>query len=293
MKVLICGASGLIGSNCMQVFRQGGQEVLGTYFSFPVEGLIQLDTLDLDSTDLSAVEDFIPEVIIHCGALTHVDYCEDHVEESYQKTVQSTLNLLELAQKYQSKFVFLSTDYVFDGEAGPYVETDAPQPLSVYGKHKLEAERAVQKSGLSYIIARVTNVYGDEIRDKNFVSRIVKKATQGKTLQLKLPKDQYATPTNANDIARALQQLLLDAHEGVYHLSGLEYMNRVDLALEVLSHFPEVSYELLPISTASLQQKAPRPLRAGLLRLKFSDLYPEFRWTTVSRYVGYKKGETA
>ncbi len=291
MKVLVCGASGLIGSNCMKVFAEEGLEVRGTYYSFEVPGLFFLDTLNLDEANIKKVDEYLPDVIIHCGALTHVDYCEDHVEESYEKTVQSTINLLKLANRYKAKFVFLSTDYVFDGVAGPYAETDKPNPLSVYGKHKLEAEKKVEELSSDYLIVRVTNVYGDEIRDKNFVSRIYNQASEGSELTLKLPKDQYATPTNAHDISRALFQLIRDGHKGIFHLSGLEYMNRVDLSLEVLANFPDTKYTLEPLTTASLNQKAPRPLRAGLLRMKFSDLYPEFKWSTVSSFVRAKLGK--
>ncbi len=288
MKVLVCGASGLIGSNCMRVFAEQGISALGTYYSYEVQGLVFLDTLQLDDQDLSLFDDFDPDVIIHCGALTHVDYCEDHIEESYQKTVQSTINLLKLAKRYGARFVFLSTDYVFDGVAGPYTESDQPEPLSVYGQHKLAAEAEVSSSAVDHIIARVTNVYGDEIRDKNFVARIYNQAVAAEPISLKLPKDQYATPTNAYDIARALCQLLLDDRRGVFHLAGLEYMNRVDLALQVLAAFPEVEYSLEAHSTMELAQSAPRPLRAGLLRLKFSDIYPDFKWTTVGDYVRAK-----
>ncbi len=288
MNVLVCGASGLIGSNLMRVFHEQMINCLGTYYSFEVPELIFLDTLQLDDQDLSRIDNFAPDVLIHCGALTHVDYCENHVEESYQKTVQSTINLIKLAKRYNAKFVFLSTDYVFDGVQGPYVEEDKCNPLSVYGKHKLEAEDIVKGNIPNSIIARVTNVYGDEIRDKNFVARIYNQASESKTLRLTLPKDQYATPTNAYDIARAISILLRDEQVGVFHLAGLEYMNRVDLALQVLQHFHDAEYNLKALSTSALNQDAPRPLRAGLLRIKFSDIYPDFKWSTVSDYVQEK-----
>src|SRR5690606_41675199 len=82
-----------------------------------------------------------PDVIVHCGALTHVDYCETNQEESYQKTVVSTHNLVAIAKACGSRFVYLSTDYVFDGEHGPYRETDPVNPISIYGAHKLQAEQ--------------------------------------------------------------------------------------------------------------------------------------------------------
>ncbi len=285
MKILICGASGLIGSNMLRICLENDWEVLGTYYSHELPGLLVLDTLNMDDEDIRKVEVFDPDVIVHCGALTHVDYCEDHIEESYQKTVQSTINLVGLSNQIGCKFVYLSTDYVFDGVSGPYIESDPLNPLSVYGRHKLEAELYVQEKVPSHIIARVTNVYGTEDRNKNFVSRILNLALSDADIKLSLPRDQYATPTNARDISRAIYHLLEGGYNGVYHLSGLEYMNRVDLALEVMKYFPGRKYSLESMATADMNQKAPRPLRAGLLRIKFSNLFPEFKWTTVGDFV--------
>ena len=285
MKVLICGSSVLLGSNCMEVFKKDGMEVIGTYFSYPQDGLMQLDTLDLKEEQILQINEFAPDVVMHCGALTHVDYCEDHVDESYQKTVTSTKNLIQIANNVNAKFVFISTDYVFDGKNGPYIETDPVNPLSVYGKHKLEAENEVRQSSSSYLIFRITNVYGKEARNKNFVSRIVEQAESNDKMVLKLPFDQFATPTNARDLARAISLILKNNLEGLFHLSSIEYMNRVDLAWEVLKHYPQADYTLEALSTESLNQKAPRPLRGGLQRLKFTEAFPEFKWTTVSDFV--------
>ncbi len=291
MKILVCGASGLIGSNAMKVFSQNGWEAFGTYFSHELPGLFFLDTLHLTDAEIDKVVSIAPDVIMHCGALTHVDYCETHPEESYEKTVQSTVNLVSLAQKVSARFVYLSTDYVFDGGEGPYIETDIVNPLSIYGKHKLEAEQHVRAHIPDHIIARVTNVYGEEDRDKNFVSRIINQAKGDSEITLRLPKDQYATPTCAYDIASALYCLLDDSATGTFHLAGLEYMNRVDLALEVMKHFPDRAYVLEAQRTEDLAQDALRPLRAGLLRIKFSDMYPDFKWTSVSDFVRQQLGE--
>src|SRR5688572_25686288 len=110
MKVFIAGASGLVGGNCLRHFEEQGWEVKGSYFSFPTDGSVFYNTLDPDHKDNFDISSFKPDVIVHCGAMTHVDYCETHEDESYQQTVQSTLNLLQVARTCGSRFVYISTD---------------------------------------------------------------------------------------------------------------------------------------------------------------------------------------
>jgi dTDP-4-dehydrorhamnose reductase len=288
MKAFIVGASGLVGSNCLHHFTAQGWEVMGSYFSYAQEGLVYYNTLEPAHEMNFDICGWKPDVIVHCGALTHVDYCETHPDESYTQTVQSTKNLVQVAKDCGARLVYLSTDYVFDGADGPYLE-DAPlNPLSIYGEHKLEAEQAVLNEAPRPLVLWVTNVYGDEARGKNFIARIIQQAKDGAKLTLKLPYDQYANPTNAADIAGAMYLLLRDGHEGVYHIGGTDYMNRVSLALRVLKYFPNAQYDLQPMSTDALQQPAKRPLLGGFINLKFAKLYPDYLFSTVDDYLSSK-----
>ncbi len=262
-----------------------GWEVVGTHLSYSTDATVFYNTLEPGHPDNFDVKAFAPDVIVHCGALTHVDYCESNPEESYEKTVQSTRNLIDLALACKAKFVFISTDYVFDGHNGPYREEASVNPLSVYGRHKLEAETLSLEALPDTLVLRVTNVYGDELRGKNFVARIVEQCREGKKLTLKLPYDQFANPTNAFDIARAMFVLLRDGKKGIYHIGGSDYMNRVELALRVISYFPGAAYDLVPVSTAELQQPAARPLLGGFVKLKFASEYPDFLFGTVDSYL--------
>lgn len=285
MKVLIIGASGLVGGNCLAHFRNSlGWEATGTYYSYQAQGTVFYDTLNPGNPENFDAESFAPDVVVHCGALTHVDYCEQHPEESYRQTVQSTRNVAALCRSTGARLVFISTDYVFDGHDGPYGEAQAVNPLSVYGRHKLEAEEIVQ-SIPGHLIVRVTNLYGDEERGKNFVARIVQQIREGKRLTLKLPGDQYATPINALDIARCLGLLIGDGKQGIYHLSGTDYMSRVQLALRILKHYPGAAYDLEVLATDKLGQPAARPLQGGLKNHKFMEEYPDFRFSTVDDYL--------
>ena len=285
MKVLIIGASGLVGSNCLTAFTTQKWDVKGTYFSFKTEGLDYYNTLQPDDAANFNVAAWKPDVIVHCGALTHVDYCETHEEESYTQTVQSTKNIVALAKSCNARLVYLSTDYVFDGKEGPYREDAAVNPISVYARHKLEAEQLVLADAPRPLVLRVTNIYGDEARGKNFVARIVQQCKEGKKLTLKLPYDQFASPTNAADIARAMFVLLRDNKGGIYHIGSTDYMNRVALALRVLQYFPQAEYDLQAVSTEALQQPAPRPLLGGFVTAKFSSEYPEFLFSNVDDYL--------
>lgn len=288
MKVFIVGASGLVGSNCFRYFNEKGFDCVGTYFSYEAKRTVFFDTLNLENENNFDIYHFKPNVIVHCGALTHVDYCEQNEAESYEKTVTSTQNMIALANELMAKLVFISTDYIFDGEHGPYDETAAPNPLSVYGKHKLEAEKAVMASGENNIVLRITNVYGNEERGKNFVSRIIEQIFEQQKLTLRLPIDQYATPINAMDIARCLYLLLRDKKNGIYNIAGTDYMNRVQLALTILKYFPDANYELIPQTTEQINAPAPRPLQGGLKNKKFMSEYPDFRFSTVDDYVNIR-----
>lgn len=285
MKIFIAGASGLVGGNCMRYFREMGAQVVGTYFSYPAKDTVFYDTLQPNNPDNYDIESFAPDVILHCGALTHVDYCEQNKEESYQKTVQSTQNLVDLSLRIGAKIVFISTDYIFDGIDGPYLETANPNPLSLYGIHKLEAENYVVSNCKNALVLRITNVYGDEERGKNFVSRIIEQAHNNQHLMLKLPIDQYATPINASDIAKALFLLISDDKSGTYNIASTDYMNRVQLAQTILKHFPLASFDLIPLLTKEMNQPAARPLQGGLKMEKFLSEYPVFQFSNVDDYV--------
>lgn len=286
MRVLILGASGLVGGNLLRYLDKNyNWNVIGTYFSYKAKDCIFFNTLDLSDTNNFDFKQFNPEVIVHCGALTWVDYCEDHREESFEKTVTSTENALKIAKECNSTFVYISTDYVFDGVDGPYFEDHETKPVSVYGQHKLEAEELVKASGLKYIIGRVTNVYGDEERNKNFIARLLEKAASGEKEEMLMPFDQYATPVNAYDIARALTLLIENEKTGIYNLASTDIVNRCQLANMVLKHFPNNEITVKPVLTSELNQKAKRPLNGGLLSSKFLSEFPNFEFSNVHDYL--------
>ena len=286
-KVWVTGASGLLGGNCMKVFADKGYSVLGTHYNYSTDFTEFFDTTNLDEEKNCDIAGYAPKIIVHCGALTHVDYCELHPHDSRLHNVTAVHNIMALAERFNAYLVFISTDYVFDGIKGPYDEHSIPNPLSVYGKDKRDAEIIVQRYE-RHLIIRITNVYGDEVRGKNFVSRIIDQAMKGQHLTLHLPQDQYATPVNAYDVALAIEMLASCNAKGIYHIAGTDYMNRIQLALRVLSYYHSASYNLQPLWTEEMNQAAKRPLQGGLKNNKFMTLFPDFLFSTVDEYVSQK-----
>ena len=286
MNILVIGGSGLVGSNCLKYFeKQEDVKVVGTYYSYKTDNTVFFDTLEFNNPKNFDVDSFHPDLIMHCGALTHVDYCEANEEESYAKTVLSTINVTKLCNSCKARMIYVSSDYVFDGENGPYDENAKVNPISVYGSHKLEAEQAVLEQVPNSIVIRITNVYGDEERKKNFIIRIVDKILNGQPMELKLPVDQYATPVNAYDVARTLYLLARDKKAGIYNISSDDYLNRVELVEKIISHFPKNKISFESVTTEELKQAAPRPLKGGLINDKFKGEYPEFVFTSVDDYL--------
>lgn len=230
MQVLVIGASGLVGGACFKVLSLNKKfNVKGTYRNFTTEKnrFIHFDPMIEESLEL-LLEKW--DAVIHTGALTHVDLCETEIEKSYAQTVHST-DLIIAALKQNNPaahFIYISTDYVFDGANGPYSENALTNPLNVYGKHKLEAENLALGMRHSAVI-RVTNVYGEEERNKNFVSRLIKQLQLNESAILKAPVDQFATPVNAIDIAKMIEIIIEQKAVGIFHAAGYDYYNRYQL----------------------------------------------------------------
>lgn len=258
MRSLIVGASGFIGGFLQSAF---GADAVGTYCNHPVDAMLPLDIRDATAVR-RVLADVRPEIILHPAAQPHVDWCEDHERESYDINVAGTRNVTEAARAAGARYVFFSTDYVFDGAAGPYKEDAATAPLNVYGRHKLDAERLIAGTLSDYLIVRLCGVYGFEPQGKNFVMGLLARGQRGETMNV--PSDQWGTPTAADNLAAAVKELALSPLRGIYHVAGPECLDRVSfarLACEVLGLDPGF---LRLRTTAELAQRAPRPLRGGL-----------------------------
>src|SRR5262245_16556602 len=261
MRVLVIGASGQVGYALLGALRTRGHEAFGTHAHHPVDGLASLDVTDRASVE-RAVSEARPDWVLCPAGLTHVDYCEEHPAEAFAINRDGALHAARAAGRAGAGFVFYSTEYVFDGERGPYAEEDAAHPLSVYGRSKWEGERAVLAETSRAVVVRTTVVYGLDRQEKNFVYQLIRGCRNGQGMRI--PADQISSPTYNVDLARATVELCERDLRGVYHLAGDGVLGRyafARLACEVFGLDPS---RLTPVATATLGQKALRPLKGGL-----------------------------
>ncbi len=199
---------------------------------------------------------------IYCvGGATDVERCESEVVWAMDTNCHGPAALA--AASTALPFVYFSTEYVFDGNDGPYVESDATNALSVYGRSKLEGERRILDAHPNPLIVRTTVVYGPDRQGKNFLYTLRRMLSLGQTMRV--AADQISTPTYNADLARATVELVERGASGLFHISGPEILSRYDFAKLAASVLGLDGTLLLPVSTVALNQCAPRPLNAGLL----------------------------
>lgn len=261
MRALVIGASGQVGAALARRLRERGHSVVGTHARVPHDG-----TRALDVTDTTAVTRLVAEVApdwIFCPAgLTHVDHCEDHPDEAFRVNRDAPASAAAAAGARGAGFVYYSSEYVFDGAAGPYAEDDPVRPISVYGASKLEGERAVRAANARAVVIRTTVVYGPEPQGKNFVYQLRRRLPGGE--RMRVPADQISSPTYNVDLAAASVELAERNLGGVWHVVGDAVLDRYAFARLACEVFGLDASLLDPVTTAELNQRARRPLRAGL-----------------------------
>ncbi|MFX1503954.1 MAG: SDR family oxidoreductase, partial [Promethearchaeota archaeon] len=167
--------------------------------------------------------------------------------------------------KHGSKLVFFSSDYVFDGNSGPYLESDEPNPINKYGEVKLLCEGFVKEID-DYLIIRTAVVYGFEKDSKNYFMTFSSDLMNNK--KKKVPNDQFSTPTFVNDLASITIELVNKNKNGIYNVTGPDYCSRSAFALKIADKFDLNKNLIIPVSTKELNQAARRPLKAGLINNK-------------------------
>lgn len=277
MRTLIIGASGLVGGALRAVFP----DATGTYFRNGAPDLVRLDIADAMAVD-GLVRRLAPELILLPAAQPNVDRCETEPEESERINVTGTRHVAEAAARAGARLVFFSTDYVFDGTAGPYPPDAAPNPINVYGRHKLAAENLVRETVADHLVVRACGVYGYQQSGKNFVMALTRLAAAGEPMRV--PSDQWGTPTLADNLAAAVRELVLAGRRGIVHPVGPDYLTRIDFARLAASVFGYDDGFLVPVSTPELRQPAARPLRGGVDNRSTQALLSE------TRLVGAREG---
>ena len=256
MRILLTGRTGQVGSALERTLA-------------PLGDVVSLDRAGLDLFDLKsigkAIEKEKPEVIVNAAAYTAVDRAETEREAAFAVNAAAVGVLAEAAKKLDALLVHFSTDYVFDGnKPAPYLESDAPNPLNVYGQSKLEGERAVTASGCRHLIFRTSWVYGP--RGRNFLLSILAAAREKP--ELRVVDDQRGAPTSSQAIARAVAFVLSNLSSGkvpggVYHLSAAGQTTWHGFAREILER-KGLEVPLVPISSAEFAAAARRPRNSML-----------------------------
>jgi len=257
-KMLVIGASGLIGNRFMELARNKF-EVYGTYNSHQIEGnnLYKLNVVNRADT-FNLIKKISPDVVIDTHFLNSVDYCETHREEAWSVNVEGAKNVAEACLDYGSKLVFFSTDYVFDGKKMKYSEKDKARPLNYLGINKATVEQMLELLDMNHITVRTSVVYGKGGLNKvNFVFWLIQKLKAGE--KVSIVTDQKNNPTFADNIVEQVLYLLKKNKRGIYHITGRECLSRYDFSLKIADVFGLNPDLINPITSVELHQMAKRP----------------------------------
>lgn len=256
MKILVTGFAGQLGYDVVKRAEKLGIEATG------------IDKLDLDLTDEKAVSAYFDkfsdfDVIVHCAAYTAVDNAEDDIENVEKINVLATQYLVDAAKKIQAKFVYISTDYVFDGEGNmPFTVEDVPSPMSVYGKTKLAGEKIVEQLEAYYIV-RISWVFG--INGNNFIKTMLKLAETRD--ELTVVDDQVGSPTYTKDLAVLLVDMMQTTKYGTYLASNEGFCSWYEFAKEIFEQ-AKIDIRVVPVDSSAFPAKAKRPLNSRMDKSK-------------------------
>jgi len=262
-KILVTGASGFLGYTvCCAAASEF--RVVGSFFSHePVD--LPIETAKVDLTDYKQIKDFLsiihPQVVIHTAALADPNTCEQSPADSYKINVQATENLATLCQEINAKFIFTSTDLVFDGFKGNYREDDQLNPLNIYGEHKALAEEKIIKINPRALICRMPLMFGSGSPfSTSFLQPILQKLKQGK--EIPLFTDEFRSPVSGLKAAQGLL-MAMDNCEGIVHLGGRQRLSRYEFGLQLAAVYG-ISAKLKLCSQKDILMAAARPADVSL-----------------------------
>jgi dTDP-4-dehydrorhamnose reductase len=263
--ILITGASGMLGTNIVMEGRKLNKKMIAIYNNNPVK-FPDVECLRINLSDIKTITNLIhslkPKSIIHCAALTNVDWCEEHPIETKNVNQDVSFYIAEAAQDIKSLFVYISTDSIFDGKTGNYTEEDSPNPLNVYSSSKRGAELLIETKIKNRLIIR-TNIYGWNLQNKlSLAEWIVGTLESGQ--ELTAFEDVIFSPILVNDLANIIFDMVEAKLNGIYHVGSSDYCSKFRFACELADAF-ELDKELIqPISIDSLNLKAKRPKNSSL-----------------------------
>lgn len=264
MKLFITGASGLLGTKLCQIALRKNHEVYAAYSQHkPLYGTpIELNIFD-PKAERQALDKTKPEAVVHAAALTDVDRCELEKELAWKTNVEATTNLARLCKENGVFLLYVSTDYVFDGEKGMYRETDKPAPINHYGLTKLKGEEAVQALD-NYCIARGSVIYGSTpaTGKVNFALWLLDKLR--KKEEVKIIIDQWNSPTLNVSMAEMIIETLEKRTTGTFNLAGATRLSRYEFAQHFAETFNLDPKYITPVQSKQIKWVARRPRDSSL-----------------------------
>ena len=271
MKILITGANGFLGYYLVEQLLSKGYEIIATgkgSCRLPFSHHSNFRFQEMDFTDPFSIHDVFenikPDVVIHAGAMSKPDECELDQVKAYLVNVEGTVQLLINATDSKSFFIFLSTDFVFDGKRGMYHEEDTPNPVNYYGRTKLEAEDAVKEYEHEWAIVRTVLVYGKNHSGHNNILKIIKDKLESNE-HYNIVDDQVRTPTYVEDLAKGIVMIIEKRAKGIFHLSGKDILTPYQMAIKTAEYLNLDSSHLKRVTAASFSQPAQRPLKTGFI----------------------------
>ena len=271
MKVLITGANGFLGHYLVGLLLQKGYEVIATGKGnnrLPFGNSEKFVYTEMDFTNPFVVNDIFdthkPEIVVHAGAISKPDECELNRKEALRINTEGTVTMLSNAAKHKCFFIFISTDFVFDGEAGMYTEVDNPNPVNFYGKTKLVAEEAVKRYDFDWAIVRTVLVYGKAMAGRSNILTIVKEKLE-KGEAYSVVDDQVRTPTYVEDLAAGIIAIMEKRACGIYHLSGINILTPYEMACKTADFLGLDKSLIKRVTAESFSQPAKRPARTGFI----------------------------
>jgi dTDP-4-dehydrorhamnose reductase len=254
-RILVIGAKGMLGRDLVEVLRTSSRN----------DEVVAWDLGDLDireeQSTIAKIESIYPEIVINVAAFTNVDECESNEEKVFAINAEGMRHVALGALRCHAKVVYLSTDYVFDGrKKEPYLESDPPNPLNVYGRSKWKGEQYVQELVENSLIIRTQWLYGRY--GNNFVTSILRQVREKRVLSI--VNDQIGSPTYTKDLSKAISVLIQRDVKGIFHVANRDLCTWYTFGQAILKLTGIVGVKIIPISSKELGRPAPRPSYSAL-----------------------------
>lgn len=274
MKFLVTGSTGLVGQNVVRDLLTQNHQVYSIYHNDkPLDGI----PIRLDLTDFEEIKQILqkikPNIVIHLAAMTNVDLCEEEKELAHTLNAKSTEILAKETAKINAFFVYVSTDYVFDGKEGKKNEEDIPHPLGYYGQTKLEGEMSLNNLASNWAIARTSTPFGIHLKKKSFPLWIKENLESNK--EIKVLGDQYTSPTYVPNLSKMIIEIATKQINGIIHLAGSTRISRYDFAIMIAEKLGLNKALLIKAKTEDMNWKAQRPKDSSLDVTKATEILNE------------------